>query len=77
VQLEGLGQLKKIHPIRIRTHDILVCSIVPQPIMLPHVPTWKFGLTLFIFGIQEFVYHRLVPGEHEHSSSKNKGLSNK
>jgi hypothetical protein len=31
VRLEGLGQLKKIHLIGIRTRDLPVWSIVPQP----------------------------------------------
>jgi hypothetical protein len=36
VRLEGLGQLKKIHLIGTRTHDLPACSIVPQPTTLPH-----------------------------------------
>jgi hypothetical protein len=35
VRLEGLGQLKKIHLIGIRTRDLAACSIVPQPTTLP------------------------------------------
>jgi hypothetical protein len=38
VRLEGLGQLKKIHLIGIRTHNLPVCSIVPQPTTLPRAP---------------------------------------
>jgi hypothetical protein len=38
VQLEGLGKLKKIHPISIRSRDLSACSIVPQPTMLPRAP---------------------------------------
>jgi hypothetical protein len=32
--LEGLGKLKKIHLIGIRSRDLPACSIVPQPITL-------------------------------------------
>jgi hypothetical protein len=38
VRLEGLGQLKKIHLIGTRTHDLLACRIVPQPTALPRDP---------------------------------------
>jgi hypothetical protein len=38
VRLEGLGQLKKIHLIGIRTRDLPACSIVPQPTTLPRDP---------------------------------------
>jgi hypothetical protein len=38
VRLEGLGQLKKIHLIGTRTHDLPACSIVPQPTTLPRAP---------------------------------------
>jgi hypothetical protein len=34
VRLEGLGLLKKIHFIWIRSRDLPACSIVPQPIIL-------------------------------------------
>jgi hypothetical protein len=34
------------------------------------------GRILFIFGIQEFIHHRSVSGEYEHSSSKNRAPSN-
>jgi hypothetical protein len=30
MRLEGLGQLKKIHLIGTRTHDLPACSIVPR-----------------------------------------------
>jgi hypothetical protein len=39
VRLEGLGQLKKIHLIGIRSRDLPACSIVPQPTTLPRAPT--------------------------------------
>jgi hypothetical protein len=40
VRLEGLGQLKKkINLIGTRTCDLPICSIVPQPTMLPRVQT--------------------------------------
>jgi hypothetical protein len=29
---KGLGKLEKIHLIRMRSHDFLVCSVVPQPL---------------------------------------------
>jgi hypothetical protein len=36
VRLEGLDKLKNfIHFIGSRTHDLLACSIAPQPSMLP------------------------------------------
>jgi hypothetical protein len=38
VRLEGLGRLKKIHLIGIRTRDLPACSIVPQPTTLPRAP---------------------------------------
>jgi hypothetical protein len=38
MQLEELGQLKKIHLIGTQTHDLPACSIVPQPTTLPGVP---------------------------------------
>jgi hypothetical protein len=41
VRLEGLGQLKKIHPIGTRTRDFPACSVVPQPTTLPRAPTLK------------------------------------
>jgi hypothetical protein len=31
MRLEGLGKLKKIHLIGIRSRDLPACSIVPQP----------------------------------------------
>jgi hypothetical protein len=42
VRLEGLGKLKKIHPIRSRSCNLPACSIVPQPTTLPRAPKrWK------------------------------------
>jgi hypothetical protein len=38
--------------------------------------TWTAGRIVFIFGIQEFIHHMSVPGEYEHSSSKNRGSWN-
>jgi hypothetical protein len=38
VQLEGLGQLKKIYLIGTPTHDIPAFSRVPKPTKLPHAP---------------------------------------
>jgi hypothetical protein len=36
MQLGGLGKLKQFNDlIRIRTRDLLACSIAPQPSMLP------------------------------------------
>jgi hypothetical protein len=35
VRLEGLGKLKKIHPIGTRSRDLPACSIVPQRTTLP------------------------------------------
>jgi hypothetical protein len=35
VRLKGLGKLKKIHLIGIRSRDLPACSIVPQPTALP------------------------------------------
>jgi hypothetical protein len=47
VRLEGLGQLKKIHLIGTRTHDLPVCSIVPQPTTLPRAPLEAANLIEF------------------------------
>jgi hypothetical protein len=41
VRLEGLGQSKKIHLIGIRTRDLPVCGIVPQPTTLPRDPDYR------------------------------------
>jgi hypothetical protein len=38
-----------------------------------HASTGMVGLILFIFSIQEFIYHRSVPGECEHSTFRNMG----
>jgi hypothetical protein len=42
MSVEGLGKLKKkkkkYSDIGIWTHDLLACSIAPQPTMLPHAP---------------------------------------
>jgi hypothetical protein len=38
VRLEGLGKLKKPTSSGIRTGDLPVCSIVPQPTTLPRAP---------------------------------------
>jgi hypothetical protein len=38
VQLEGLRQLRKIHLIGTRTHNLPDCSIVPQPTTLSRAP---------------------------------------
>jgi hypothetical protein len=32
------------------------------------------GWTLFIFGIPEFIHHRLMPGEYKYFGSKNMAL---
>jgi hypothetical protein len=37
MQLEELGKSKKIRLIGTQTHDLLACSMVPQPTMLLHV----------------------------------------
>jgi hypothetical protein len=42
VQLEGLDKLKKSTSSGIRTGDLPVCSIVPQPTTLLHAP-WEFS----------------------------------
>jgi hypothetical protein len=39
VRLEGLGKLKKIHFIGIRSRYLPACNIVPQPTTLPRAPT--------------------------------------
>jgi hypothetical protein len=46
VRLEGLGQLKKIHLIGIRTRDLPACSIVPQILTtyLYKSTTWSTNL---------------------------------
>jgi hypothetical protein len=46
MQGKGLGKLKKRKEksnelIGIRTCDLPVCSIVPQPTTLPHAPVYK------------------------------------
>jgi hypothetical protein len=42
VRLEGLGKLNKSSElIRNRTRDLPVCSIVPQPTMLLHIPVTR------------------------------------
>jgi hypothetical protein len=38
VQLEGLGEPKKIHLIGTLTCDLPACSVMPQPITLPRAP---------------------------------------
>jgi hypothetical protein len=38
VRMEGLGKLKKIHLIGIRSRDLPACNIVPQPTTLPRAP---------------------------------------
>jgi hypothetical protein len=38
MRLEGLGLLKKIDLIEIRTRDLPACSIMPQRTTLPRVP---------------------------------------
>jgi hypothetical protein len=38
----------------------------------PRLPA-KVWMILFIFGIQEFVRHRSMPDESQHSNSKNRG----
>jgi ABC-type uncharacterized transport system substrate-binding protein len=35
------------------------------------------GQILFVFGIQEFIHHRAVPNESEHSSTNIRGPSDK
>jgi hypothetical protein len=41
VRLEGLGKLEKfIHLIGNRTHDLPVCSVVPQPTTLLRAPAF-------------------------------------
>jgi hypothetical protein len=39
VWLEGLGKLKKINLIGTLSRNLLACSIVPQPTMLPRAPS--------------------------------------
>jgi hypothetical protein len=43
MRLEGLGQLKKINLIGIRTRDLPDYSIVPQPTTLPRAPGLCYG----------------------------------
>lgn len=38
---------------------------------------WTAGWILFIFSILEFIYHRSMPGEYEHSSSTNMDSSDR
>jgi hypothetical protein len=38
VRLEGLGKLKNVHLIGIRTRDLPACNIVPLPSTLPRTP---------------------------------------
>jgi hypothetical protein len=42
VWLEGLGKLKISTSSRTWTSNLLACSIVPQPTMLPHVRVWIY-----------------------------------
>jgi hypothetical protein len=44
VRLEGLGQLKIIHLIEIRTRDLPACSIVPQPTTIPRASVCHINL---------------------------------
>jgi hypothetical protein len=49
VRLEGLGQLKKSNKvIGNQTHDLLACSTVPQPTMLPRAPRVNLILAILI-----------------------------
>jgi hypothetical protein len=57
VQLEGLGQLKKIPLIGTRTHDLSARSIVPQPTTLPHAPSILKGNRLVCLCLCEFMYY--------------------
>lgn len=57
-------------------------SVLVMPFKYLHVymslaRSWTVPRTLFTFGIYEFVSHRSVPGECEHSSSKKRGPSNR
>jgi hypothetical protein len=53
-----------------------VVSVMQSVYMYVSVPiTWTATQILFIFGIQKFISHKLVPRECEHSSSKNRGPS--
>jgi hypothetical protein len=48
VQLEGLGKLKKIHLIGIRTCDLPACSTVPQETTLRRAPIIRKIPTVWI-----------------------------
>jgi hypothetical protein len=41
MRLEGLDKLKKIHLVGTRTLSLSVCSVVAQPTMLSHAPSWS------------------------------------
>jgi hypothetical protein len=59
-QLEGLGKLKISNDIiGNRTHNLPVCSIVPQPATLPHAPleTWPWRKTLIHWDHQILIHH--------------------
>jgi hypothetical protein len=47
VRLVGLGELKKLNLIGIRSHDLPACSIVPQPTTLPRAPRVPGGSRIF------------------------------
>jgi hypothetical protein len=49
VRLEGLGKLKKIHPIGIRFRDLPACSMVPQPTTVPRAPKYEYLLYNYIY----------------------------
>jgi hypothetical protein len=49
VRLEGLGQLKKIHLIEIRTRDLPTFSVVPQPTTLLREVLNKNITTVLLF----------------------------
>jgi hypothetical protein len=51
VWLEGLGKLKKSTSSGIRSRDLPVCSVVPQPTTPPRTPSFEVG-TKYLFIIE-------------------------
>jgi hypothetical protein len=50
---------------------------LPVCMEMPLASVWTVGRILYVFDIEEFNGHRSVPKEYEHSSSKNRGPSDR
>jgi hypothetical protein len=61
VQPEGLGKFEKIHLIGTRSHDLLACSIVPQPLRY-RVPHLAKSIN------DEFIIMQLSPASYHHNN---------